>query len=271
MSPQAANSNSCESDLAAKHHKTMATPNKSPEKRDRRHPDIQSLKDIEKLEANLPVPMQPPRSIKFPEKQALWKDYCDYCQDRTANIRSDFEREGKTRRKPPRTFASFCEAYATGKRWHSATRRGRQFQSSVDRLAAEITDGKIVCDLGVSRTRNPKRHEVLYPDHVWQNADGSYSVASSKSRDFASFSPEQMIRQVKIDVDEAMQKYAGKLFVRRQSLKREMPMIEVTEIVLNYDPRLLPKDLKCTVKDLAEEYARAQWPNCFFQLASFRL
>ena len=131
--------------------------------------------------------------------------------------------------------------------------------------------GALKQDLGVSRTQKPKRHEVLYPDHVWQNADGSYSVASSKSRDFASFSPEQIIRQVKADVDEAMQKYAGKLYVRRRTLRQEMPLIEVTEIVLNYDSRLLSRRVQRVIKELAEEYAQARWPNCFFQLAFYRL
>lgn len=257
--------------LPQKSRKTIASKSRPLEKTPRRQKTIQSLRDLEKLANNLPDPAQPPRSVQSAEKLALWRDYCNYCTDRTDNIRADFNRQGKTSRKPPRTFASFCQAYATDKPWRSATRRGRQFQNLVDRQAAEVTDGKIVCDLGVSRTQKPKRHEVLYPDHAWQNADGSYSVASSKSRDFTSFSPEQIIRQVKADVDEAMQKYAGKLYVRRRTLRQEMPLIEVTEIVLNYDNRLLPKRLQRDIKELAEEYARARWPNCFFQLAFYRL
>ena len=257
--------------LPQKSRKTTASKRRPLEKIPRRQKAIKSLRDLEKLANNLPDPAQPLRSIKSAEKLALWRDYCDYCADRTDNIRADFNRQGKTSRKPPRTFASFFQAYATGKPWRSTTHRGRQFQNLVDRQAAEITDGKIVCDLGVSRTQKPKRHEVLYPDHVWQNADGSYSVASSKSRDFASFLSEQIIRQVKADVDEAMQKYAGKLYVRRRTLRQEMPLIVVTEIVLNYDSRLLPKRVQRVIKELAEEYARARWPNCFFQLAFYRL
>lgn len=244
---------------------------KSSQAHARRLVSVQSLSDLEKLEQNLPDPAHPPRSTMSPDKLALWQEYCDYCRDRAANMRADFKREGKTKRQPPRTFSSFCKAYSAGDMWRSGTRRGRQYQNLVDRQAAEITDGKIVCDLGVSRFLKPKQREVLYPDHVWQNADGSYSVASSKSRDFTRFTSEQLIRQIEADVDEAMQKYSGKLYVRRRGLRKEMPLIEVTEIVLNYDKRLIPARYQRIIREMAEDYARLRWPGCFFQLAFYKL
>jgi hypothetical protein len=214
---------------------------------------VRSIEDLDKLVEPLrPKLDRPPASVRTPEDQSMWELYHDYFSERVASMRSDFQATGQTKRELPRDFDSFRKQYTENPELIKAL-RGRLAQGETGNIISDITSGKVTQNLGISRVPNPGPGEVVYPDFVWSGRKG-YTAVSNKSRDFRGMSRSQIKKTVMADVDEALKKYHGTRYVRRPGLDVTGQPIEIDEVILNYDPRLIPEDVQPDIFAYAKEH-----------------
>ena len=224
---------------------------------------VASLEDIEKLVEPLrPKIESPPPSVKTPQDQSMWELYNEYFSERVASMRADLEATGQTKREVPRDFDSFRKQYTENPELIKAL-RGRLAQGGTGAVIHEITEGKVAGNLGISKVAEPGPGEVVYPDFVWSGQRG-YTAVSSKSRDFRGMSTEQVQKTVATDIDEALGKYFGSRYVRRPGLDVTGQQIQIDEVVLNYDPRLVPESMRANIRAYAKTYGGAGVQIGFF-------
>jgi len=200
---------------------------------------ITSAEDIDQvIEPSRPVLGKPPRSVKTPNDQAAWELYSDYFSERVKSIRAEVEILGRTTKEAPRDWQSFRQIYTTNPNLLKAL-RGRLAQSETATIIDEITSGRVGQNVGISAVPVPGPGDVVYPDFLFKGERG-YTSVSSKSRDFRNMSSAEIKKTVTADVDEALGNYYGLRFVRRRGLDVTGQLIEIDEVILNYDARLIP-------------------------------
>ena len=204
----------------------------------------------------------PLNSVKTLEDQFFWELYIEYFNERIKKMREDFVISHKTIRDPPRNFESFQRHYTENPKLLAAL-RGRLYQGLAGNVISDITNGKAAHNLGISKVSNPEPNQMLYPDTVFRRYDEGYTAISTKSRQFTEIrSPEELVKLVSRDLYEALYKYYGIRYVRRQGLDVTGEKIKIDEVILNYDPNLslFPKDeakakaLKEFIKDIVETF-----------------
>jgi hypothetical protein len=225
---------------------------------------VTSEKDIDKLiEPFRPKIDQPPVSVKTPEDQSLWEMYNQYFKERVDNMRAELRETGMTSREPPRSFDDFRKEYADNPNLLAAL-RGRLSQGQTGKIIDEITRGKVAQNLGFSRVANPGPGEVVYPDFVWQGRKG-FSAVSQKARDFRGLTRAEARKLVEADIEEQLGKYYGIGYVRRSGLDLTGEKIEIDEVILNYDRRLVPEDLMPDIFAWGKEHGGGGVDITFFQ------
>jgi hypothetical protein len=225
---------------------------------------ITSEKDIDKLiEPSRPQIDHPPPSVKTPEDQSLWEMYNQYFKERVDSMRADIRETGQTSREAPRDFASFQKDYQNNPNLLAAL-RGRLSQGQTGAIISDITGGKVAQNLGFSRVPNPGPGEVVYPDFVWQGRKG-FSAVSQKSRDFRGLSRAEVKKLVQGDIEEQLAKYHGSGYVRRSGLDLTGQKIQIDEVILNYDRRLVPEEMQADIFAYGKEHGGGGVDITFFQ------
>jgi len=225
---------------------------------------VTSEKDIDNLvELSRPKIDQPPPSVKTPEDQSLWEMYNQYFNERVDSMRADIRETGQTSREAPRDFESFRKEYADNPNLLAAL-RGRISQGQTGKIIEDITGGKVAQNLGFSRVPNPGPGEVVYPDFVWRGGKG-FSAVSQKARDFRGLSRSEAKNIVEADIEEQLGKYYGTGYVRRSGLDLTGQKIEIDEVILNYDRRLVPEDLMPDIFSWGKEHGGGGVNITFFQ------
>ena len=229
--------------------------------------NITSEQDIDKIiQSSQPKLESPPPSVKNIEDQRLWELYNDYFAERVASMRSDIRVTGKTARDPPRKFDSFRDNYTKNPELLDAL-RGKLYQGRIGNVIDDLTreSGRAWHNLGISRVPDPKPTEMLYPDTVFARSKGGYTAVSTKSRVFSGKENLEELRQVVMpDIRESLEKYYGMRYVRRKGIDIKGEKIQIDEIVLNYDPNNVPKELRPKMKDIAEAYSDVDVKIGFF-------
>jgi hypothetical protein len=235
-------------------------------------PRVQAAKDAIKTEADIdklieagPKLETPPASVVTPQDQMMWELYNQYYAERLGSMRSDLRATGATHRELPRTFDSFKQQYTENPELLTAL-RGRLAQGQTGNVISQITDAKVAQNLGISKGPNPKPGEVVYPDFVVPRAKGGYSAVTSKSRGFPeTMSPDAVRKVVMADIREGLDKYYGTRYVRRRGLDVTGEQIKIDELVLNYDPRLVPESIRDQMKQIASAYEGVDVKIGFFE------
>jgi hypothetical protein len=124
----------------------------------------------------------------------------------------------------------------------SSMQRGNQFDEMSATVIQKSTNNKAVIEAGLSPKGKPRRGkgQSTRADAVTRKADGTGLVIENKSRNFTRKTIPQIDNQVMNDVLKHLEKYGGNQFLQRGS--REL--ITVNELWLNYDKRLVPKQLR---------------------------
>jgi hypothetical protein len=229
---------------------------------------IKSEKDIDKLiEPFRPNADRPPATMKKGEDEAIWKAYQDYFDERVRAMRTDMRNEGKTTKEMPLKFDAFKKRYTENPELLQLL-RGRLAQSETGNIIADITSGKAAGNLGISAGPNPARGEVVYPDFVFPRAKGDgFTAVSKKSRAFPAKMTPEVQKVVMGDIREALEKYHGSKYVRRRGVELTEPgkPIRIDEIVLDYDLRLVPEDIRPDIRKIAEAYEGVDVKIGFFE------
>jgi len=226
---------------------------------------ISSEKDIDKLiEPSRPQIDHPPPSVKTPEDQSLWEMYNQYFKERVDSMRADIRETGQTSREAPRDFASFQREYSDNPNLIAAL-RGRLSQGQTGAIISDITGGKVAQNLGFSRVPNPGPGEVVYPDFVWKSEKG-FSAVSQKARDFRGLSQSEVKKLVQGDIEEQLAKYYGFGYVRRSGLDLTGQKIDIDEVILNYDRRLVPEEMQPDIFAYGKEHGGSRVDITFFEL-----
>ena len=205
----------------------------------------------------------PPPGMVTEDDAVMWELYNEYYNERITSTRKDFSSTGATKRELPLDFDNFWRRYTDNPEL-LATLRGRLAQSATGRLIEDITSGKAASNLGLSKVEDPIPEEMVYPDFVWRGGRG-YSAVSNKSRDFRGMALEGVRKQVLEDVDEALGSYHGVRYVRRRGIPQFGAAIEIDEVILNYDPRLVPKDIRADIFAYARDYGGPGIDISFFE------
>jgi hypothetical protein len=226
---------------------------------------IASENDIDRLiEPARPKLETPPASVRTPEDQAMWELYNQYFAERVASMRSDIRATGQTKRDLPRDFDSFRTHYTENPELLQAL-RGKLAQGETGNIINDIASGKVAQNLGISKVADPGVGQVVYPDFVWSGRDG-FTAVTSKSRVFReNMSTEEVRKVVMGDVAEGLEKYYGTRYVRRPGLELTGKQIKIGEVVLNYDPRLVPASLRDEIQAIARAYEGVNVKIGFFE------
>lgn len=226
---------------------------------------VSSIDDLEKMiEMRRPTIERPPATVKTPEDQAMWELYNNYFTERVNSMRTDLKTTGKTKRQQPRDFDDFRKHYTENPELIAAL-RGRMAQGDIGNAISKITGGKTGQNIGISRLANPVPGDVVYPDFLWRGKRG-YTAVSNKSRDFRNMSAAEVKRTVIADMDEAFKKYHGTSYVRRPGLDVTGKKIDIAEVILNYDPALIPEELRAHI--YAKQYRGGSVEVAFFDLTT---
>jgi hypothetical protein len=229
---------------------------------------VRTEQDLDALVAgSKPRLDQPPPSVTTPEDTRLWELYVSYFDERVGSMRADLRSEvGATKREPPLTFDAFKDRYTKNPELIKAL-RGRLSQGETGNILADITSGKVAQNLGVSKVANPSAGEVVYPDFVFKRAKGDGFVAvTQKRRDFTAIKKDELRDRVMADLREGLEKYYGDRYVRRPGLDETGKQIRIDELVLNYDARSVPEELRPQMRDIARAYEGVDVKIGFFEL-----
>jgi hypothetical protein len=129
-------------------------------------------------------------------------------------------------------------------------------------------------DVGLSRVPKPGRSkgELVKPDQLVLDLETrEVVVASNKCRDFAEKVDDGaqaelglIERQVQTDVRELLKKYAGRLYVRRRNHPLYGREITVREVVMIYEAKLVPADVRRKIVSWGKTAARKGDPDVAF-------
>jgi len=219
---------------------------------------VTSPKVLEDLRAQRPKLDSPPHGVPTPADQQMWREYVQYYDERLLRLEQDLANPARVPRNPPRTFESYrawCLGDPKACGFLANTRRGTLFQAAQDAaLADEFGRQSVHSNVGVSQSLANEVHgDIKFVDHFVRRPEGSFAGMSSKSRDFAGVLARngddvtralpEVLGQVRADVRELFEKYGGWQTVRRQELGLVEP-VKVTELILNLDGSLIPKELR---------------------------
>lgn len=225
---------------------------------------IQSEADIDRLiEPHRPHLNQPPAHVILEDEKGLWELYNEYFAERVAKMRSDIRELGENTRDLPLDFDGFRKRYSESPALVRAL-RGRLAQARVGNVLDELSAGKVGQNLGVSKVPNPAPGDVVFPDFVWRSENG-FTAISNKSRDFRKMSDAAIKKTVLGDVDEALGKYCGRRWVRREGIELSGQEINIDEVILNYDPALIPESIRADIFSYARDHGGAGIDVSFFQ------
>ena len=203
-------------------------PRAAPGSRGRLDPVI-DLPGVRRLERMAPDPASPPATATTPEQVGMWNDYCAYFADRIVRLRAEVG-TGTVRSNSPIDWRTWQFSHSEG------IARGRPFQDRITADLGSVSGPLVESDVGLSRIADPGQGDVVFPDQLIVDPDRSATTVSNKSRDFANYADETAIRsQVEADVRELVNKYAGRLYVRRPSHPLFGRRIQVRNIQLVYD------------------------------------
>jgi hypothetical protein len=211
-----------------------------------RHPA--SLPELSRFRPSL---ANPPPGMAAGE--SLWSDYVAYWEGRYAELAGHGSRQPTP--KPPLTW----EGYGT---LRAQYRRGLEFQRTVTQALRRELDMSTTARRLLRGMQKPHLTENVGMGHGGTNSltyadqfvfdeatlqPGSrlrVETFSNKSRDFKSWSDDEIITQAKADAKEAIAKYGGTVQVRRPGHPLFGRNVPVSRIHLLYDAGTIPPQLK---------------------------
>ena len=200
---------------------------------------------------------RPPASVTTDHARLDWADYRFYA-DRRLRMIEEAIAAGRTAPPPPRTFASFQQAYPPGHVIRNEI-QGARFEARTDEVFEDVVAPErrdlVTAQAHMSESTTPTRGkgELTRADFLFPSAEsGGYTAVSNKSRsNFIGASAAEVNSQVIRDLEEAVQRYSGV-----QQVRRTRQEVTVNRIWLLYDAAMVPRRHQARVRETVKEFQR---------------
>jgi hypothetical protein len=232
---------------------------------------VKNKADLAKLKEKAPVKDKPPEGIKADDP--LWNKYVDYWHERVSDLEKEFAENpnAKPKTKPPLEWKAYND-------FRGKFARGVEFQEKVtEALKKEKPNLNIQDDVGVAKEGggSTKFVDQLGVDkskvEAWKEAgkpkDSIPDVESysNKSRDFRKTNIDDVRSQVEVDVNEALDKYGGKVEIRRRGHPLFGQTAKVSKVTLVYEAKLVPIELRGQIRASVKSAAQGKPVEVIFK------
>lgn len=198
-----------------------------------------------------------PASARSDQGRLDWADYTFYAQRRLINI-AEALAAGRTPPPPPRTFKSFLEAHPPGSPVRNEI-RGTRFERKVHGVFKDVVAPErielVKAQHHVSESTAPPvgKGELTRPDVMFPSSEvRGWTAVTDKSRSsFVEATQTKARTQVRADLEEAVEKYAGVRQVRKTGEE-----VDITRVWLMYDAAGVPARLRGAIRDEVRKFQK---------------
>jgi len=204
--------------------------------------EVKDLDDVKALRRN---PPKMPGGLSEAD-QKLWKQYEEYYAKRCDQMEARLKAGEPVEDLLPGNFDKYKESRA----FFDKLSAHKDFQEELKKgLTEEFPGAEVEIDVGMKKGKG----NVKFADVVVARTEEDALVIdafSCKQRDFAKFADvatddalkNELQKVVQKDIEEALDKYAGKITIRREGFPGFGVPMKLEEVTLVYDSRLVPTE-----------------------------